>query len=322
MGLNVHGTKSLMYAKTQGASFTRTAMIGRQELHLSADALKTNLLNFGYATAAGEHHDLIRKAGGFAEPLLTALGAIEICSFDASEFEGASNVVDFNFPIEESFKNRFTAVIDSGTLEHIFNFPVAIKNCMEMVEVGGHFIGITPANNWLGHGFYQFSPELFFRIFSEPNGFRIVRMIMFENQQEAEWFEVADPDSIRERVSLVNSQPTNLMVLAEKVSSVQILATQPQQSDYVAMWKSKDTKSEAGTSPKPALINGRGPGASSFSRMVRRLYGLAPASVKRLYHRVRNQPFANARFFTRLQIPGVRLQTNLRSNKTPANCSN
>ena len=68
-------------------------------------------------------------------------------------------------------KNKYTLVIDGGCLEHIFNFPVAIKNCMEMLQEGGHFIGITPANNLMGHGFYQFSPELYFRIFSKENGF-------------------------------------------------------------------------------------------------------------------------------------------------------
>lgn len=79
MGLNIHGTKSLMYARTQGVCFTRTAMIGRHEQHLSADALKTNLLDFGYFAAAKEVNDLMSQAGGFAEPLLGALGAIEIC---------------------------------------------------------------------------------------------------------------------------------------------------------------------------------------------------------------------------------------------------
>lgn len=307
MGLNIHGTKSLMYAKTQGVCFTRTAMIGRHELHLSADALRTNLLDFGYFAAANEVNDLMGEAGGFAEPLLGALGAIEICSFDSSKYEGASNVHDFNSPIDESLKNRFTAVIDGGTLEHIFNFPVAIKNCMEMVKVGGHFIGITPTNNWLGHGFYQFSPELFFRIFSEPNGFRIVRMIMFENRPEAEWFEVADPDAIKERVSLVNVHATNLLVLAEKVASVQIFSAPPQQSDYVALWKPKETKTEAGTTLAPALVNGRHIRRRLFSRVAYRLFGFAPAPVKSLCRGVRysreSQVFSNPRFFRRMQIP-------------------
>jgi hypothetical protein len=306
MGLDIHGTKSLMYAKTQGVRFTRTAMIGRQELHLSADALGTSLLDFGYLAAANAVNDLIGKAGGFAEPLLEALGAIEICSFDSSEYEGASNVHDFNSPIDESLKNSFTAVIDGGTLEHIFNFPVAIKNCMELVEVGGHFIGITPTNNWGGHGFYQFSPELFFRIFSETNGFRIVRMIMFENRPEADWFEVADPDAIKERVSLVNAHATTLLVLAAKVASVQIFTSPPQQSDYVALWKLKDTKTEAGTPLAPASVNGRHWG-KLLSRVAHRLFAFAPAPVKSLCRGVRyslqSQVFSNPRFFRRMQIP-------------------
>ena len=57
-------------------------------------------------------------------------------------------------------------MIDSGSLEHVFNISQALRNCLEMVESGGHFISIGPANNAMGHGFYQFSPELYFRILS------------------------------------------------------------------------------------------------------------------------------------------------------------
>ena len=305
MGLNVIGTKFLMYAKTQGVRFTRTATIGRQGLHLSADALRKNLSDFGYFIVREEAEDLLGKAGGFAEPFLGVLGAIEICSFDASEFEGASHVHDFNFPIDESFVNRYTAVIDGGTLEHIFNFPAAIKNCMEMVEVGGHFLGITPTNNFAGHGFYQFSPELLFRIFSETNGFKIVRMIMCEDGRRGGWFEVTDPDAIKERVTLVNTRPTYLMIIAEKVRSVQILAGPPQQSDYVRMWKADGTG--PGSEAARALVNGRHMGGRLFSRAFYKLYSSAPNPVKSLCRRVRNllrsQSLSNARFFRRMRIP-------------------
>lgn len=295
-----------MFAKTQGVSFTRTATIGRQELHLSANALKRILLDFGYSTAANAVTDLMEKADGFAEPLLEALGAIEIRSFDASPYQGASNVHDFNSPIDPGFKNYFTVVIDSGTLEHIFNFPTAIKNCMEMVAVGGHFIGITPMNNFVGHGFYQFSPELFFRIFSESNGFRIRRMIAFEHRPGADWFAVADPDAIKERVSLVNAQPTLLMVIAEKVAAVQVFAAPPQQSVYVDLWQSKDAETEPGSLPSPAVIDAPHFRAGLFARIARRLYGFAPAPVKRLYRRTGVfRPFSNPRFFRRLRVPQV-----------------
>ena len=85
---------------------------------------------------------------------------------DASSFEGATVVHDLNLPITEALKGRFDVVCDAGTIEHVMNFPTAIRNCMEMVRVGGHLILGTPANNFFGHGFYQFSPELWFRLFS------------------------------------------------------------------------------------------------------------------------------------------------------------
>ena len=82
-----------------------------------------------------------------------------------------------NIPISDSSKDKYTVVIDGGSLEHVFNFPIAIKNCMEMLQVGGYFISLAPANNMLGHGFYQFSPELFYRIFSKENGFSVVQYV-------------------------------------------------------------------------------------------------------------------------------------------------
>lgn len=52
-----------------------------------------------------------------------------------------------NLPVPEVHKDSYTAVLDGGSLEHIFNFPVAIKNCMEMLKVDGQYLGITPVNN-------------------------------------------------------------------------------------------------------------------------------------------------------------------------------
>lgn len=306
MGLSINSTKFLMYAKTQGVCFARTATMGRQGLHLSADALRKNLSDFGYPAVSREVEDLLTAAGGFAEPLLEMLGAGEISSFDASEFEGASNVHDFNFPVDESFVNSFTAVIDGGTLEHIFNFPVAIKNCMEMVAVGGHFLGVTPANNFMGHGFYQFSPELLFRIFSEPNGFKVVRMIICEDRPGADWFEVTDSDVLKERVMLVNSRPTSLMVIAEKVSSVQAFTTPPQQSDYVRLWKSGDAGTRPEASRESVLFNGQGTRERLLLRAVHKLYDFAPTPLKTLYRRVRSRrdgpSLSNSRFFRRIRI--------------------
>jgi len=188
----------------------------------------------------GFHPDReILKAGqSYGEPLLAFLGAQEIASLDASPYQGASVLHDMNLPIPNEMKGRFDVVLDGGTLEHVFNFPVAIRNCMEMLAPGGSYLGVSPANNFCGHGFYQFSPDLFFRIFSAENGFRTERVILCAVRADAEWFEVLDPLRARQFVeSLGGNEPTYLLVQAKKLEDVPLFREYPQQSVYTLLWK-------------------------------------------------------------------------------------
>jgi len=173
---------------------------------------------------------------GFAEPLFARLGAEEIRSMDASPFEGASDVHDLNEPIPTSLKQSFSAVIDSGTLEHVFNFPQAIANAMEMVELGGHVLLMNPTNNEGGHGFYQFAPELFFRILSPENGFSVERFLLREYLGR-HWYEVADPAELGHRSQFRSRGIAYLYVRARRVKVVAPFDSWPQQSDFVAAWR-------------------------------------------------------------------------------------
>ena len=87
------------------------------------------------------------KDNEYSEPLFKNLGASKIDSMDNSSYEGATVLHDLNLPVAEDMKNKYTVIFDGGTLEHIFNFPIAIKNCMQMLRLGGHIISFTPANN-------------------------------------------------------------------------------------------------------------------------------------------------------------------------------
>jgi SAM-dependent methyltransferase len=236
MGLDINGTRFLLYARKQGVDFSRTVMIGRQSLNLNAATLKRNLKDFGIAVTAAESERLILSENGYAESFLRLLGAAEIVSFDASDYEKATFIHDFNLPLDKKFFGRFSVVLDGGTLEHIFNFPQAISNCMQMVEPGGHLLCITPANNFLGHGFYQFSPEVFFRIFNPGNGFVLRQMLVFESPS-TNWYEVIAPEVVRKRVTLINRRETYLLVIAQKTATVPIFATPIQQSDYTLLWE-------------------------------------------------------------------------------------
>jgi hypothetical protein len=236
MGFDVQGVRFLLSARQRGVQFTRTAMIGRQEMFLTAGALSRILTRFDTPRNDQEVFRLLTDENGFAEPLLRLLGAEQISSIDASHYERASIVHDMNVPVPETLKNAFTVVIDAGTLEHVFNFPVAIRNCMEMVQVGGHLLLMTPTNNFMGHGFYQFSPELFFRVCSEANGFELVTAIVCEVDPAAPWYEVVDPARARRRVEMVTCRPAYLLIQARRVRQTAILAMAPQQSDYTARW--------------------------------------------------------------------------------------
>jgi hypothetical protein len=108
---------------------------------------------------------------------------------------------------------------------------------MEMLRTSGYFLAITPANNQLGHGFYQFSPELFFRIFSPDNGFDSLEIFAFEDLPAARWYRVQDPDTIKQRVTLVNARPTYLGIIARKHAVLPVFTAPPYQSDYEVMWK-------------------------------------------------------------------------------------
>lgn len=234
MGIDLNGIKLLLYAKSTGVSFAQMATIGRQGLHISKNDLRelcdNSLLN-------DSDVEEIYTTNGFADSLFESMGAKSVCSFDYSEYEGASVVHDFNIPIPMDYHEKFSLVLDGGTLEHIFNFPVALKNCMQMVSVGGHLISITTANNFLGHGFYQFSPELFYRALSEENGFNIIDMFIYEDSKSGSWYKVVDPKNIGQRGTLANRCPTLIATIAKKISTVQPFKEFPGQSDYNALWK-------------------------------------------------------------------------------------
>jgi hypothetical protein len=231
MGLDNDGTKFLFAARAAGVSFRNTATLGRQNFFPEPAQLQ-RLLDLEKPGLSAKQ--FLGDSGGYAEKFLEYLGAEEIVALDNSAYEGAAIVTDLNAPIADTLKSRFSAVIDGGCLEHIFNFPQAIKNSMEMLAVGGHFVGITPANNFCGHGFYQFSPELYFRIFSEANGF-LVRAIL--TKEKDRWFRVVDPEEFGGRVELQNNRATYLFVLARKIEEREIFLRPPQQSDYARKWE-------------------------------------------------------------------------------------
>ena len=58
----------------------------------------------------------------------------------------------------------------------------------------------SPANGQCGHGFYQFSPELFYRLF-EANGFDPVEVYLVGLNKPSRWFRATDPRVAKRRLA-------------------------------------------------------------------------------------------------------------------------
>jgi SAM-dependent methyltransferase len=240
MGVTILNALALLEAKSEGASFERTLTLGRLASFLSprdlariARALPPECA-FAQAVASGE-------TPTFVDDLFRAMGARQVETLDVSPFEGATIVHDLNQPLPEPLKGRFDAVVDGGTLEHVFNVPMAIKNAMDALAVGGRFYGSLPANNYCGHGFYQFSAEFFYRVFSPENGFTLEKLLVGRAWAHGRWldgptFVVADPDAMRGRVNIGGEGGLLFLVQARKDAERPVFAGWPQQSDYSARW--------------------------------------------------------------------------------------
>jgi len=238
MGIDNNSLRFLAKAVAMGVDYTSTVTIGRQNYYrLTPTLVRAKLKDAGIVASPADVDSFFHADGAYADGLLRHLGAKTLHSVDYSPYEKASHIFDMNLPTPSDMNGAYTTVIDGGSLEHIFNFPQAITNCMNMVAVGGHFIGLSPANNFFGHGFYQFSAELFFRIFEPSNGFVVERMLLVEDNQTGRgWFEITDPAAARKRVTLMSATPSHIFVLARKTSQLAPFTRLPYQSDYVSSW--------------------------------------------------------------------------------------
>jgi hypothetical protein len=207
----------------RGVDFTRTVMVGRQQL---ADLT-------------------------YSEPFFRRLGATSVDSIDASDFEGATIIADLNRPLPQDLRRRFSVVFDGGTLEHVFDIATALRSCLDLVELGGHYIASSPANNWPGHAFYQFSPELVFRTLSPETGFRVRAAFVVELRRSQRWYSIPDPQAVGARVHWTNRFKTELVVVARRVELLDLSQFVPQQSDYVRRWAAHELSVDIATSYGP-----------------------------------------------------------------------
>jgi len=240
MGLNVNSVKFLLLAHERGIPFGNVLMIGRQSLAVTASEIRTLLELPVSETTKAALRGLTVGPDTYSEQLLRACGAVTVDSMDQTAYEGATVLHDLNLPVPDSLADRYDLILDGGSLEHVFNIPMAVRNYMKMLKVGGHYVCNTATNNYSGHGFYQLSPEFFFAAFAPENGFTVLDAILYEETGASRWYRISQPDDAIRRITFQNSVPAHLLVMARKNADAPVFEQFPQQRMYHAAWANPD----------------------------------------------------------------------------------
>jgi hypothetical protein len=201
-------------------------MLGRQQVFFTKR-------DFSYVmrdTGLEIEHDPSIAEGGFAEPLFRKLGAQTVESIDASPYEKASIIADFNQPISPELHGKFTLFVDFGSFEHIYNVSQSTSNVAKLLCPRGWLLILTQANGFAGHGLYQFSPEFFYSVFSQANGFAHTAAFLVDIQDPQDWYYMPNPRRIGGRNIIPSDRSYYVICMASKLHDVHTFCVQ--QSDY------------------------------------------------------------------------------------------
>ncbi|MBT2299634.1 hypothetical protein J7E70_04070 [Variovorax paradoxus] len=238
MGIGLHEFNFLRYSKQQ-RDFDQTVTIGRQELHVPDSNVRD-----AFALSSEYKNDK------YCDQLLRdQFGAGQVDSIDFSEYEEASIVHDMNLPLPENVAQRYDTVIDGGCLEHIFNVPQALLNCSKFCKPGAQILHMLPASNCCGHGFWQFSPELFFSLYSDKNGYSDTEVFLADLSKPSKWFRVKPP-APGERIN-VHSISEAYVLVRTVLKENNFNHSGVQQSDYAFEWENGAPASERVDEPSP-----------------------------------------------------------------------
>jgi len=178
------GALSLLFELKTTVNLQGTiCQLGRQTSFVSEKQVGDIAKKFGFSPPI--HTKSVTPWAGIVndEFLFRSLGFNDVESIDYDNYEQATHILDLNNEVPEEYYERYDVIYDGGTLEHIFNLPQCLKNIFKMLKPGGIIIhGTLPVNNWVDHGFFQFSPTLFHDYYSN-NKWIILRSYIFELPQ-------------------------------------------------------------------------------------------------------------------------------------------
>lgn len=229
MGIDYTGCEAILHS-LKYVNKKKAVTLGRQEIHMPSSTIEHCLRKYNLS--------MHKQFSGFCEPFLKELGFETVDSIDNSAFEGATIIHNMNKPIP--YMQPYDFILDGGTIEHIFNTPQVCENIINLLNVGGVYLSITPNNNFSGHGIYQFSPEFYLSAFSEEYGMNVLELYLAKvGTGIEEWINVNSYQGGRNTSSFHTNDEVYIIAIIQKVSTERksLIYQSPNQYSYELDWK-------------------------------------------------------------------------------------
>lgn len=179
MGIAKGAVKFLLNESRQRHLGGRLLTLGRQTVFVTGPEVDAFASEFGVRLVRPPETPADSSGVMSDVALFEAMGFDTVEALDYSDYESPDHIFDLNSPSSPtSLIDRYDVIIDGGTLEHVFHLPNALRNVIRMLKVGGRVIHLSPSSNHIDHGFYMFSPTLFWDFYS-ANGFSIETFQIF-----------------------------------------------------------------------------------------------------------------------------------------------
>jgi hypothetical protein len=225
----------------------------------------------------------------YCEWLLHALGASEADSLDVSDYESATHIGDLGAPM--SLPRTYDTIIDSGSLEHVFDVATAFRNLIAFTAIGGRIIHALPVNNLSGHGFWQFSSDLIYALYSPENGFTDTRVYYASSINPSDWWLVPPPGP-GTRTELVSLEPVILLSVTTRQRRADVLRVV--QPFYDRAWKEGLDALNSHPQPRPGWVSRLISRRTWGYRLARNAYTILGLAFGTSRYALRGNRFARA----------------------------
>ncbi|NVK14916.1 MAG: class I SAM-dependent methyltransferase [Rhodobacteraceae bacterium] len=221
----------------------RTLMLGRHTFRVE-DHIKHKFDRILRKKGLDLTHEELLQEDGYCETLMRKLGFGDMEAMDFSDYEGATLLHDLNRPVPAELEGQFSLIFDGGTLEHVFNVPMALETVFRMLKPGGRFVSANGFNGWPAHGIYQFNPELVWTFWGRNCGCIVhdCRGIHKRPRGGNYHIEFRDPAEAGKRMRLKGKIPEGRMYLYYEIEKTSTSAMKDLvlQSDYETKWHSHE----------------------------------------------------------------------------------